>query len=210
VIFPSSTRMRRYPVMLKRKSRSMRALLTLVLAPAIIGGVLTAGLVAGPASPAMASTKVTICLKSSKSFCADVKDSKDVSGQPVWLYSASGSKDDHWIEVPPGCLVNNTCDPRCQITECVAFEDAQNTSLCLAASPSNGIELMSCGNLSNGGILRALWLYDSSSEMRNVFTGSLGGLTAFSPLAAGNSLFNAAIGQASGEWQKWTGPVVGG
>jgi hypothetical protein len=201
--------MRGYPVVLKRKSRSMRALLTLVLAPALIGGVLTASLVAGPASPAMAASKVTICLKSSTSFCADVKDSKDVSGQPVWLYSASGSKDDHWLEVPVGCLVSGTCDPKCQITECVEFEDAQNTSLCLAASASNGIELISCQKPINGGTPRADWLYDSSSVLRNSFNpGS--GLTAFSPLAIENSLFNAAIGQASGEWQKWTGPVIGG
>jgi len=40
--------------MLSRRPRSMRAVLTLVLAPLLACGVLTATLVAGPASPASA------------------------------------------------------------------------------------------------------------------------------------------------------------
>ena len=97
--------------MLSRKPRSMRTVLTLVLAPLLACGVLTATLVAGPASPASAASKITICLKNSTSFCVDVKDSNDVAGQPVWLYSASGAKDYHWLEVPipctlPGCISN--------------------------------------------------------------------------------------------------------
>jgi hypothetical protein len=183
----------------------MRALLTLVLAPVLICGVLTASLVAGPASPAMALPKITICLKNSTSFCADVKDSKDVSGQPVWLYSASGSKDDHWLEAPVGCLGPMGCDAGCNMAGgCVAFEDAQNPSLCLAASASRGMELISC-QPGQGGTPRADWLFSDTNQLRNIFwVGQV--LTAFGPLAIKNSLHVINPGSGSGEWQKWTGP----
>jgi len=189
---------------LKRKPRSMRALLTLVLAPVLTCGVLTASLVAGPASPASALPKITICLTNSPSFCVDVKDSRDVNGQPVWLYSASGAKDDHWLEAQVTCLGPAGCDPKCVITSCIAFEDAQNPSLCLAASASQGIELIPC-HPGEGGTPRANWTYDDTTLLRNIFWTNTA-LTVFGPLANKNPLYAAAINGPSGEWKKWTGP----
>lgn len=195
--------------MLRRKPRSLRAMLSLVLAPLLACGVLTATLVAGPASPASAASKITICLKNSTSFCVDVKDSNDVAGQPVWLYSASGAKDYHWLEVPIPCA-DPGCIPNCVVANaCVAFEDAQNTSLCLAAAPNQGMDLISCGlGINQGGTPRAAWLYQGTN-LRNIFF-STDYLTVFGPLANKNPLYVAALNGASGEWQKWIGPVAGG
>jgi hypothetical protein len=188
---------------LKRRPRSVRALLALVFAPALICGLLTASLVVGPASPASALPKITICLKNSTSYCLDVKDSKDVSGQPVWLYSASGSKDDHWLEAQVTCLGPMGCNSACQFTYCVAFEDAQDPSLCLAASASRGMELIPC-TPGEGGTDRANWTYDDTTTIHNIFWGQ--NVTVFSPLAITNPVYVAYPGEASGEWQKWTGP----
>jgi hypothetical protein len=194
--------------MVARKLRHMHVIVRLALAALVTGGLMTAGVIgvtAARASAAPAPPKTTICLKNSKSWCVDVKDSKDVSGQPAWLYSSSGAKDDHWIEVPVPCNGTGGCLPNCDIGVCVAFEDAQNTSLCLAATASQGIGLLGCG-LANGGTARAAWFVDGNgTELKNDFWASGGYLTVFGPLANRNALGVTVLGIASGAWQKWTG-----
>lgn len=191
-----------------RRTLPVRAMTRIILATLITGLVMTAGAVTGTAAPASAATQITICLKNSKSFCADVKNSNDVSGQPVWLYSSSGANDYHWVEVPIPCGTSGDCIAGCDSVPCFAFEDAQKPSLCLAASASQGMELINCG-LGPGleGTPRAAWIKDGTdkSELKNAFWVSGGFLTTFGPLANKNPLDVTVQGGASGEWQKWTG-----
>jgi hypothetical protein len=191
-----------------RRTPRIRMIARIILASLITGLLMTAGAVTGTAAPASAATQITLCLKNSKSFCADVKDSNDVSGQPVWLHSTSGANDYHWVKVPIPCGGKGDCILGCDAVQCYAFEDAQKPSLCLAASGSQGIELINCG-LGTGlnGTPRAAWAKAGTdgSELKNLFWASGGYLTVFGPLANRNPLYVTVIGGASGEWQKWTG-----
>lgn len=155
----------------------------------LTGGALTAGLLVGP-TPASAATQITICLTSSSSFCADVKDSDDVSGQPIWLYSKASAHDFHWIKYTQTACVG-------AVTSCLGFKDAQKTSLCLGTSPSQHAVLVSCGTdrsqwIANGHHLRSLfWAED---------------LTTLGPLASGNMIAVApTVGPGTNEWQQWSG-----
>jgi hypothetical protein len=163
--------------------------------------VLSTGVALGTASPASAAPEITICLKNSPSFCVDVKDSRDVSGQPVWLYSRSSANDYHWFEVPVPCG-SMSCLPGCDNTSCIAFEDVQKPSLCLAASASEGVDLIPC-QLPFGGTARAAWINSPATKIRNYFwIGANLGVNG--PLANKNALF---VTPSSGGpiWNQWTG-----
>ena len=118
-----------------------------IIFPLIISLLVACGVFAGvsvvTADPASADPVVTICLTNAPSFCADVKNSVNTSGQPIWLYRPQdGAKDYHWIEVSVPCG-DTVC--LCPVSNCVEFEDAQNINLCLAASPTgSSVELIGC------------------------------------------------------------------
>jgi hypothetical protein len=120
-------------LLLKGRAASRIATLALALA---LGGVLALGAeVPANAAP----PNVTICIAHT-SYCADVKDSQDVAGQPVWLYATSEANDYHWLKITESCTFGT----------CYEFQDAQNTSLCLAVeNPPYGnadvnIEIQPC------------------------------------------------------------------
>jgi hypothetical protein len=210
-----------------RNRSSIRAVLSLAAGPIVACGVLAGsavGVTAGPAlaaaqapaavraptalnAPAVAAVapKITICLKSSSSFCVDVKDSKDVSGQPVWLYKSANANDDHFYEVAVPCGATGDCLPGCDMIDCIAFEDVQNTKLCLAATADQKMELIACDlGPGQGGTARAAW-HMNGNYVHNIFW-AIQYLTAFGPLASGNTLYVDNKGGVSGEWQQWTGP----
>jgi hypothetical protein len=142
------------------------------------------------ATPASAAPEITICLKYASSYCADVKNSYDVSGQTIWLYQPSaGAKDYHWYEYVVDCGLSNYC---------YEFVDVQNTSLCLGASSDQRAVLTSCG------IQRSEWVVTGTTHLRNFFWAE--DLTVQGPLYNGDPLF-VYPKQPGGTnlWQQWTG-----
>jgi hypothetical protein len=140
----------------------------------------------------VAVADVTICLLNYKTFCADVKDSKNANQQPIWLGSTTGDKDYHWKEVPQvNCGAVNLC---------YNFEDAQDTSLCLSSNSTNsGIVLDTCNTLLGG------WYYEGGDVWGNVYYGSCGTLSAVAPPTSGEKMAGACRG-TKGVEQTWTGP----
>jgi hypothetical protein len=182
-----------------RRLSGLRSLLLLTSAVMLAVGVMTTGIAPGTASPASAAPVVTICLKNSPSFCADVKNSRDVSGQPVWLYRRSAATDFHWYEVVPPCAFS--CQPGCSFTACVEFEDVQNPSLCLAASASEWGDLIAC-HFEEGGTGRAVWIPNGNKLRNNFWTAA--NLSVRGPLKNGRLTFVTTV-TGSGIWQAWTG-----
>lgn len=171
-----------------RKRLALRALVPLVSSIVLAGGV-TAGLIPGTASPASAITSITICLKNSTSFCADVKNSNDVSGQPIWLYKNTQANDYHWHEATHSDCYNG-------LSACLIFQDLQNTNLCLGASDTAHAVLLPCG------YSRSQWIANGT-HLHNLFWSR--DLTVAGPLANGNLLFVYPSSGCSGCWQQWTG-----
>jgi hypothetical protein len=160
----------------------------LVLATGVLAtGVLTAGLAIAAPSAASARTTVTICLTSATSYCADVKDSRDVSGQPVWLYNSSQANDYHWIFVTGvNCVAG---------TNCYNFKDAQNTSLCLSTTSGRSIVLGTC----NGG--RGSWYSEGNNLLGNGAYGA--SYTLMVSNDASGVLLTALPAHTSGYWERW-------
>jgi hypothetical protein len=153
------------------------------------------------ANPSANSPEITICLKNATSYCADIEGAHNASGATVYLYNKSFSRDYHWYEVPVPCT-SFLCQPGCGNASCFAFEDAQDTSLCLAAGvPETGsAELISC-DIGLGGTPRATWIQDGN-EIRNLFYAP--GLLATGEPQSGQRLYVQNLSQ--GLWQAWTGP----
>jgi hypothetical protein len=164
-----------------------------------------AGISVVTAGPASAQAEITICLTYSSSYCADVMDSDNRSGQQIWLYQASaGAHDYHWYEIPVSCG-NTSC--LCLGESCVEFEDAQDTSLCLGVSSDlNEIQLIGC-ELGYGGTARAAWIEDDH-YLVNFFLGAANGYLAVnSPLANGKYLYPEPYSAPGGSvWERWSGP----
>jgi hypothetical protein len=170
--------------------RSLRTFTSLLTSLVLATGVLTAGLLLATASSASAAPKapavqVTLCLTNSSSYCADVKDSDNVSGQPIWLYQSGN--DDHWIMIS-----GVTCTAG---SNCFKFEDAQNTSLCLSTTVGRAIELGTCGD-------RGSWYSEGGNLLGNGAYAASYTLMVQSP--ANKNLLTALPANTSGYWQQWS------
>jgi hypothetical protein len=192
------------PLFLRRLRRPVRLLprvATLVLI-AVLAALGTVVVTAQPASaaPAVPPQRITLCLANAPEFCADVKNSVNQSGTPIWLYRArTGAKDYLWYYERPTCGV--ACIPECALTVCVAFVDVQNTNLCLAAAATQGTELIAC-HLLEGGTARALWK-PIGNHFRNVFWVGLD-LTVSGPLQDKRYLYVAhSVAPGTNAWQAW-------
>jgi hypothetical protein len=183
--------------------RRRKRLLTIITGLLIVCGTF-AGVSLGTVKPASAAPEITICLTSAPQFCADVQNGDNTSGSAaIWLYRPQdGASDYHWLEVPVGCSLNG-CINACAVANCIAFEDAQAPTLCLAASQSQGADLISC-HLVEGGTARALWI-QNGTHLRNVFWGE--DLTVTGPLFDKRYLYEApTVASGGNEWQQWNGP----
>ena len=149
----------------------------------------------------MPPQRVTLCLANAPQFCADVKNSVNQSGTPIWLYRpGTGAKDYKWYLQRPTCGV--ACIPECAVTICYAFVDVQNTDLCLAASANRGTELISC-HLLEGGTARALWK-PIGNHFRNVFWVGQD-LSVNGPLQDKRYLYvSPSVASGTNVWQAWT------
>lgn len=137
-------------------------------------------------SAASAGTTVTICLTYASSYCADVKDGQNVSGQPIWLYEASGSRDYHWILITGVSCVAGT--------GCYNFEDAQDTSLCLSTTVGREIELGTCGG-------RGSWYSEGGNLLGN---GAYGASYTLMVRSVSDEVPLTALPKGeSGYWESW-------
>lgn len=194
------------PFFLRRLRRPVGLLprLATIVVIAVLAALGTAVAAAQPASaavPAVPPQRVKLCLANASSFCADVKNSVNQSGTPIWLYRPStGAKDYLWYYERPTCGV--ACIPECSVTVCVAFVDVQNTNLCLAASQSQGTELIAC-HLLEGGTARALWK-PIGNHFRNVFWVAED-LSVSGPLQDKRYLYVAhSVPSGGNVWQAWS------
>jgi hypothetical protein len=183
-----------------RRSRRRSRLLVSVMTCLAVTAALFAASTVGPTTKAFAAPLITICLTESSSYCVDVKSNDNTSGEEVWIWSHGG--DDHWYEIPLGCPSQYECIPACSVSDCLIFQDAENTSLCLAASQTEGADLISC-QLAEGGTARAAWV-QVGTHLVNVFWGP-NQLMVEGPLYNGDPLLVQPYG-AQGGWYQWTGP----
>ena len=194
------------PFFLSRLRRPVRLLprvvmLMLVAVLAALGTVVVTAQPASAAAPAVPPQRVTLCLANAPEFCADVKNSVNTSGTPIWLYRArTGAKDYKWYLERPTCGV--ACIPECANTICYAFVDVQNTDQCLAASANRGTELIAC-HILEGGTARALWK-PIGNHFRNVFWVAQD-LSVNGPLQDKRYLYvTPSVPSGGNVWQAWT------
>jgi hypothetical protein len=149
----------------------------------LAAGMLTTGLAAATASPASAASEITVCLKNAPKWCADVRNNSNTAGTRIWLWS-NGS-DDKWIE---------TTNVSCVAGVCFNLEDAQNTSLCLTATGTNGaeIKLEKCNNAGS-------WYNEGGNMLGNGFYGANGSLIA-NAAGQGDYLYSSR----TGAWHQWS------
>jgi hypothetical protein len=149
-------------------------------------GLFTTGLALATPPAASAATEITICLTYASSYCADVKDSDNVSGQPIWLYKNGG--DYHWDLVTGiSCVAGSNC---------YNFEDAQHPSLCLTSTVGRSIVLGAC----NGG--RGSWYPEGGNLYGNGGYGA--NYTLMVKSDTDGSLLTALPAHESGYWEQWT------
>jgi hypothetical protein len=156
-------------------------------------------------TPAKAATEVKISLTSSPTWCANVENHDNVVNQPVWLWKCSGGVDLEWIEDSneQGCIDGGDQNG------CFAFEDAQDTSLCLGAPVGQyyDLELVACGST------RSLWYNNASAGSTgpgNLESGAYGdshtmaadGVT--TALENGAQIVAAGYPPPSGYWWTWS------
>ncbi len=175
------------------KLTGLRGLVPLAAGLLLIAGSITAVLASAPA-PASARATVTIHLTNSTSFCADVKNSVDVAGQPIWLFKCASANDYHWVQQSV---------PTCGVGTCWSFKDAQNTSLCLgeaAGGSSVNAVLVGCG------ATRSVWYIGCGAhKLCNLSTGAASALTVRGPLANRNQIFTFSSRGCTSCWQAWSG-----
>src|ERR1700733_763707 len=112
--------------------------------PATLGGLTIRAVPDAHARPGVSTDQpeITICLTNSSGWCVNVENNDNVSGEPVWLWSSKGG-DEHWdytTEIcPTGGGGSGVCT--CPGVQCIEFEDAQDTGLCLAANSAGDIVL---------------------------------------------------------------------
>lgn len=114
-----------------------------------------------------------------------MKDSVDTSGTRIWLYSRSGANDYHWIQVFTSCVAGSSC---------FYLEDAQNPSLCLAATGADGAQpqLRSCNQA-------GAWYNEGGNELGNGFYGAAATL-----ITNGSASKDYLFGNRTGNWHQWT------
>jgi hypothetical protein len=111
--------------------RRRRAAVTLVSSLLLAGGLMAgiAAAVPAAAGTAVAYPTVTIHLTNASQFCVNVTNNVNRSGQPLQLWTCSGSGDDRFYELP---------DPGCFEGVCMEFQDVQNTALCISGPQTVG------------------------------------------------------------------------
>jgi hypothetical protein len=184
--------------------RRCRALIPLA-ASLLVAAATLAGVGVVTAGTASAAPEITICLTYSSSYCADVKDSTNKSGEPIWLYQESaGAHDYHWYEEQLPCG-DGSCT--CQGNACYEFVDAQNQSLCLGLAPNlESIELIGC-ELTEGGTGRAAWLYSGDYLVNYALGEANGGYLAANSASNGSLLYAEYYSAPGGSvWERWSGP----
>lgn len=163
----------------------------------------TIGLVAPGAPNAMATTTAAhtrstaaahpyvttskICLLGT-TWCANVKNNSNTVGEPVWLWGPAGG-DAAWEIVP---------DPSCVTGLCYFVKDAQNSSLCMAATGTgnSNIELERCNEDGS-------WYDEGSWILGNAFYGANGNLIAMNA-GTGDYLY----ANRTGTFMKWSAPGI--
>jgi len=185
-------------MLLSKRHRLVRIVASILL----VGGV-TSGAIA-TAGPALAQPQITLCLTNARQYCADVKDSTNRVGEPIWLYTqAAGAHDFHWIEVESGGFGVCPDDAVCYSFEVPATADG--SPLCLGAGNVNGeldAELVYC-RFSQGGSGPALWIEDGN-WLRNVAYGPEQ-LSVWGPLYNGDLLYLTYGPPGGALWQQWSG-----
>jgi hypothetical protein len=177
---------------IRRKSRRPMKkswLLTAMAALSLVGSV------AATAPAAAAAVRpdvpvVTICLTYARSFCADVKNARNVSGQPIWLFKASGAKDYHFYDVNVNC-------PLTGVPGCAEFVDVKNTALCIGVRNNRNVVLLGCNAFA------AEWVQVAQGVHYIHWANQVEYLTVSSPV--NRKLLTINFKHAGG-WQQWTGP----
>ena len=134
-------------------------------------------------------SNTTICAHTNTAYCADVVGNSNTIGAKIWLYPHGA--DDHWNIVlsPQGCVWDSL--------GCFWIEDAQDPSLCMSATGTDGapIELERCNDI--GG-----WYNEGNYVLGNGAYGSLGNLDA---QAIGTHDYLYAVNTAAGgKYQQFT------
>ena len=186
--------------------RRRRAAVTLVSSLLLAGGLMAGGIAAAvpaaaaPAAttaaavPAVAYPTVVIRLTNASQFCLNVTNNVNRSGQPLQLWTCSGSGDDHFYEIP---------DTGCFEGLCMQFQDVQNTSLCVSGPATVGgtVTLGAC----NSG--RGTWYAACyAGHLGNGFLANSGNLSVSAPLRNGNRIYATSCTAPGGNtYQNWTG-----
>ena len=134
-----------------------------ILAAAALAAATTCGGLA-LAPSASAATGVLVCLHNHPTACATVHNDRNVSGNPVVLYSQGGT-DGRWIPVSHDCTLTGVT--------CFYLEDAQSPGLCLDATGTNGspIQLKPCSDSGS-------WYNQGGYRLGNGWYGASGDLDA--------------------------------
>jgi hypothetical protein len=141
---------------------------------------------------ASAASGVLICLHDHPTACATVHNNRNVSGNPVVLYSQGGT-DGRWI------AQSHTCT-RIGLT-CFYIKDAQAPSLCLTATGAYGaaIELLNCSDAGS-------WYNQGGYHLGNGWYGESGDLDA-QVIGANQPLYALSSGDG-GKDTIWIAPGV--
>jgi len=169
-----------------RMHRILRRPVSLAVSLLMAAGLLTASLTVVPAAPASAQATITICLTYASGYCADVKDSDNVAGQPIWLYHPGN--DYHWLLVTGVTCVAGT--------NCYQFEDAQKPTLCLSTTVGRSIVLGTC----NGGT--GSWYPEGGGYYGNGGYGAT--YTLMVHTDTDGALLTALPSGTVGYWKRWT------
>jgi hypothetical protein len=167
-------------------------LLTAAAALSLAGGIAAAA----PAAAAPAATVrpdlpvVTICLTYARAWCADVKNDRNVSGQPIWLYKASAAKAYHFYDVDVNC-------PSTGVPGCAEFVDVKNPAMCIAVRNNRNVVLLGCNAYA------AEWVIVAKGSHYVHWANGPEYLTVSAPVAGRQLSINYKHG---GGWQQWTGP----
>jgi len=133
---------------------------------------------------------VTICLTYARAYCADVKNDRHVSGQPIWIYKASAAKAYHFYDVDVNC-------PSTGVPGCAEFVDVKNTALCIGVVNNRNVVLQGCNAYA------AEWVIVAKGTHYVHWANGPEFLTVSAPIAGRQLSINY---KGAGGWQQWTGP----
>jgi hypothetical protein len=182
----------------RRRSTGPRALRRWLAVFAVPVALATMAVLA-PTGAASAAPNITIYLTNASSFCADVKDSVNKAGTPIWLYHCSQGKSEHWYD-----FGSQACDMSGQYI-CDVFIDTRNQSLCLGVNAARSAVLVSGDSVNHPTTCE--WVVDTGGEngWRNAAWGAMGDLTVRGNVQ-GDLLFatETSNGDCPGCWWRWT------